>query len=399
MSWCLRTRLSSAAPEDLTLRLGAKGWGATPNVMKNALPLIIVCDWIPPAFGAVGQYEMARAEEDAKAGRQVTIIGLGTEFQTEARSVGEGELKIIRLAALRPDKSSLLNRAIWTASKNLSLLKTVASVAKPYGECEIKVTGSPPFLSYQILLWRGLSKKRKITYRVTDFYPETAFAAGKASALRPFLPLIHALRKRADRIEALGNCQKRRLIEGGVPEDEIEVVRDASPIAIGRHVQPARRPFGKNDVVLLYSGNLGVAHDWKTFAEAYRRHVLEGANRVRLWLNATGVGVASLRAYCETNGLPVHVTPPVPLSELAGVLVAADAHLVLLGDAFWGYVLPSKIYGCIESGKPCVYVGPAESDVHTLLSEGGRHFSVRNGDIRGAEAAFANLAAIVDRAL
>lgn len=358
-------------------------------------PLIIVCDWLPPAFGAVGQYEMARAEEATRNGRTVTLIGLGNAASVETRTLGTGELTIVRLAAEAPDKGDLVKRAAWAASQNTALLTAVARAAKA-APSEIKVTGSPPFLSYQVLAWRGLNRRHEITYRVTDFYPETAFAAGKATALKAITPIVHALRRGADRLEALSECQLKRLVESGVPEEKIAIVRDASPVEFHPHIEPAPRPFAPDEVALLYSGNLGVAHDWKSFAEAYRQHVRAGANRVRLWLNAGGVNAPALKAYCEAHDLPVHVSAPVPLEDLAGVLLAADAHLILLGDPFWGYVFPSKTYACLDSGRPCLFLGPEASDVHALIGGDPRHSSVRQSDVDGAVAALERLATQAD---
>lgn len=369
-------------------------------------PLIIACDWIPPAFGAVGQYEMGRARGAALAGRMVTLIGLGAKAGDETVRLGTGSLRIIRIAAGAPDKASLLRRAAWALSMNVRLLDATRQAARAYGACEIKVTGSPPFFSYTALLWRQLfwrtSRSRiKLTYRITDFYPETAFAAGKARVLSPIAPLIHALRRSATRIEALSLCQKRRLIESGVRADHIEVVRDASPVVFSPDLRPALRPFNDETgpdgvVVLLYSGNLGIAHNWLSFAEGYRHHILHGSNRVRLWLNATGVGVTGLKAYCEAHALPVHASPPVPLDQLAGVLLAADAHLILLGDPFWGYVFPSKTYACLESGRPSLFVGPEQSDVHQLLQEDPRNISIRQGDARRVVDALERLSQLPD---
>lgn len=358
--------------------------------MQDALPLIVVCDWLPPSFGAVGQYEMARAQDAAKAGRAVTLIGLGESDLTEQVTVDGGSLMVVRIAANAPDKTSFMKRALWALAMNFRLLHALAHAANGRA-CEIKVTGSPPFLSYQVLLWRIFHKQHSITYRITDFYPETAIAAGKGAALRALIPIIHALRRRADRIEALSEGQVRRLVASGLAAERIVLVRDTAPTRFGDNVKPTPRPFSSGEAALLYSGNLGVAHDWRTFAEGYRAHIQTGSNRVRLWLNATGVGVAGLEAYCKAHGLPVHVSPPVALDKLSSLLLAADAHLILLGDPFWGYVFPSKIYGCLDSGRPCVFVGPEASDVHTLLGVDTRHFSVRQGDVQGVTAALERL--------
>ena len=53
---------------------------------------------------------------------------------------------------------------------------------------------------------------------------------------------------------------------------------------------------------------------------------------------------------------------------MGSVLKAADLHLITLDDRFVGYVLPSKVYACIESGRP-VLIGHADSDVHLLCGQ------------------------------
>ncbi|MDH5352387.1 MAG: hypothetical protein OEX78_16390 [Betaproteobacteria bacterium] len=60
------------------------------------------------------------------------------------------------------------------------------------------------------------------------------------------------------------------------------------------------------------------------------------------------------------------------------------------------HVLPSKIYGCIDSGKPILYIGPEESDVHRLGSSKvspGWYQRVAPGDPAGVAAALERLAA------
>lgn len=347
-------------------------------------PLVIVCDWIPPAFGAVGQYALATARSAAAAGRPTTLIGLGDTYGIEIErpdGSSAAALRIVRVAAKPVSKRSFLKRGIWALATNLRLTAKTVGALRAGDGAEIVVTGSPPFLAYIIIVLNALFLRRRLTYRITDFYPETAIAAQKAQFLKPLLPAFHWLRRRATQIEVLSNCQERRLIEAGVPPTKLRIVRDGSPVRFSSSLALPKRPFGEDDFVLLYSGNLGIAHETDTFLEAYRRHVQAGPNRIRLWLNATGAKLDSVIRYCDEHSLPLHVSKPVPIDQLAGLLSSPDAHLVLLDAPFWGYVIPSKIYACIDSGRPVVYVGPMESDVHMLTAGASCNVSVRNGDI------------------
>jgi len=145
--------------------------------------------------------------------------------------------------------------------------------------------------------------------------------------------------------------------------------------------------------VLLYSGNYGIAHEVETFVEGYRLHHREGTGRARLWLSATGTGAEEVAGRLTALGLPFHRSKPVPLERLAGLLKAPDAHLVVLKDSFVGFVMPSKIYACLGSRKPLIFVGSADSDVDLLGQKSGvPYWRVSCGDPKGLSVALEMLA-------
>src|SRR5262249_30317913 len=96
----------------------------------------------------------------------------------------------------------------------------------------------------------------------------------------------------------------------------------------------------------------------------------------------------------RAEGIPVARTPPVPLEQLSALLAAADAHLIALRPQFSGIVLPSKVYGCIASGRPIIFVGPRSSDVDLLCGEAAHlvYRRVDPGDVRGFADALERLA-------
>jgi hypothetical protein len=65
----------------------------------------------------------------------------------------------------------------------------------------------------------------------------------------------------------------------------------------------------------------------------------------------------------------------------------------VLKDAFVGFVMPSKIYACLGSQKPLVFVGSAESDVDLLARASGLpYWRISCGDPKGVAAALEALA-------
>jgi hypothetical protein len=356
--------------------------------------VVIIADWLPPDFGAVGQYMQLRAQALAERGHDVTLIGLASGASSVRRQArGKGSLTELRLAARPVPRASLFGRLTWTLWTDLRLV--AAGFRYLRAAHGVLFTGSPPFMIHLLVplkfLWRG-----RLVYRITDFHPECLIAAQPrpSRALALLLAATNFWRRRIDGFEVLGVDQKRRLGATGVLPERIALVRDGSPVSFAGNdaVEPLPAVLA-HSCVLLYAGNYGVAHEVDTVAEGYALHHRKGTGRVRLWLSATGAGADDLAQRLEAQALPFHRAPPVPLERLAGLLRTPDAHLVTLKEAFVGYVMPSKIYACIESGRPTLFVGSADSDVD-LLARGVRaaYWRVPCGDVAGFSDALEQIA-------
>jgi hypothetical protein len=361
--------------------------------------LLYICDWLPPDFGAVGQYSLRFARERAAAGEDVVLAGLSSVRESiEEENVGGGRLRTLRFHRTLYDRADLVERALWTLRTNVTL---VFRLRREIGAAdEVLFTGSPPLLIH-LIVPLNLLFRRRLTYRITDFYPECLMAERDPVPL--WLRVLHrltiALRRRVHRFEVLGEDQRERLRALGISAERIELKRDPSPVAIPLGTQPLPVPESlRGRVVLLYSGNFGVAHDHATFAKGYASHHRQGSGRVGLWLNATGSGADALEAVLRSEGLPFHRSRPIPIEDLPRLLVTPAAHLITLKDAFVGYVLPSKVHGCVLSQRDVLFVGSARSDVHLLCAEGlpaGAYHRIEVGDVNGARTA---LETIADRA-
>ena len=361
--------------------------------------LVIIADWLPPDFGAVGQYMQMRARSLAEQGHDVTLVGLSsTASSVKHEAVAAGTLTELRLAARPVPRDSLIGRLLWTIRTDFRLL--FAAFRGLRAADGIVFTGSPPFLVHLLTplkpLWRG-----RLIYRITDFYPECLIAARarRSWVLDVLLSLTNFWRRRIDGFEVLGEDQLRRLHAAGVAEQRIALVRDGSPVAFAPDQAGEPLPAElAGHCVLLYSGNYGVAHEVDTVVEGYRQHHREGSGRVRLWLSAAGVGAAVVAERLREQGLPFHRSAPVPLERLAALLCTPHAHLITLKDSFVGYVIPSKIYACLRSKRSVIFVGSAESDVE-LLAHGSSagYWRVPCGDSAGFASALEQLADRVGR--
>src|ERR1700747_2461704 len=94
--------------------------------------LVFICDWLPPDFGAVGQYAMLEAREWAKRGFAVTLVGLtsGASSRGPAEPGEDGSLEIVRVHRRKYQKQRFVDRLIWTIFSNLALLQAAFSAMR-----------------------------------------------------------------------------------------------------------------------------------------------------------------------------------------------------------------------------------------------------------------------------
>jgi len=351
--------------------------------------LVYICDWLPPDFGAVGQYAVLFAREWAREGWDVTLVGFtsGKTSCIAAEPTGDGSLEVLRIHRRTYKKQKFVSRLVWTVASNILLL--AAAFRGMRRSDAVLFTGSPPLMVHFIVPLNLLLRKRLI-YRITDFHPECLIAERGSSGLilRLLLQLTHFWRRRIDEFEVLGIDQARRLEECGITAERIRLKRDPSPVTFTQELMPLPLPdeLQGGSGVILYSGNWGVAHDENTFIEAYTQYSHQTQDCLKFWLNATGAKADRVESEFRSRGVPIYRSNLVPLDDLPRLLLAADVHLVTLRDPFVGYVLPSKIHACIECGKRVLFVGSEDSDIHLLASHAlsaGRYCRVDVGDVEG----------------
>jgi hypothetical protein len=357
------------------------------NALTTSLApdLVYICDWLPPDFGAVGQYSLLFATELAEQGQHVALMGLSSSGPAcETASVGRGRLTIRRLSAAPYSKERRGARLLWTLKTNTKLVRAawpLMATAKT-----VLFTGSPPMFLHWIAP-ANLLLRRRLVYRITDFHPECTIA--ELSHTPFWLRLAYWAtifwRRRVDEFEVLGHDQAQHLRDIGIADDRIRFKPDPSPVTITPDTQPLPRPPGfEGKHLLLYSGNWGIAHNVQTFLDGYAAHHRHGTGRVVLWLNAVGSGAQTVEETLRRYDLPLHRSQLVPIDQLGALLVTPDAHLITLSDAFVGFVVPSKVHGCIASRKPIVFIGSERSDVHRLCWESGCDYTrVAAGDAVG----------------
>ena len=119
-------------------------------------------------------------------------------------------------------------------------------------------------------------------------------------------------------------------------------------------------------LVVLYSGNLGLAHRFDAVVAAARELATTAPAVLFLFVGA-GPRLAEVQA--GAAGLDnVRFLPYQPREALRALYSAADIHLVTLRDEVAGLLVPSKYAAALAGSRPVLLVGGRGTDLHTEIT-------------------------------
>jgi len=253
----------------------------------------------------------------------------------------------------------------------------------------LMVQTNPPLVVVAMSLVASLFR-RPLVIIAQDLYPEVMIAHGmlaKRSLLGRILASVFSLAYgRATRVVSLGPKMTERLLDKRVPIGRICEISNWATGDLGV-VRGAANSLTEQwgltgKFVLLYSGNMGVAHDWDTVLRAIAavRHAL---SNLRLVVVGQGGRIGQAEQLTKELGLTdlVQFKPLVSAELMPQTLGIADLALVTLLPGFEGLVVPSKLLGHMARGVASLYIGPSDSDAAQLIAKSQAGIGVCNGEV------------------
>src|SRR5579862_8243173 len=127
----------------MNLRNSPEFTAVEPGLRREPM-LFYLVDWLPPDFGAVGQYATIAARDVARIGRHVRLIGLTSTEPASHSEVFEngGIFEVDHIRSKRYDKSKISERVLWTVYTNTRLMWRVICDSNSRG-ADIVFTGAP----------------------------------------------------------------------------------------------------------------------------------------------------------------------------------------------------------------------------------------------------------------
>jgi len=369
---------------------------------EKSMRVVAVNQFYAPDHAATSQLLTELCEDLVDRGDDVTVVASrggylgGPSLPARERIRG---VDVVRPFATRFGKAKMAGRiadylSFWATSVLAAAAQTKPDV--------LLVLTTPPMIAAGGALV-ALARRVPLVTWVQDVYPEAAihlgYLAPRGPAALTLATLGRATHHAAARILALSDGMAERLVEQGAPRERIRVLSNWSD---GRLVRPRPRdghPFREKHglqgkFVAMYSGNLGIGHDVRTFVEAARRLRDRFPSLVLLFI---GEGARRDEAKALAKDLDnVKFLPYQPHNEIGESLSAADVHLVSLREDLGGLLVPSKLYGALAAGRPVVYLGPPRCEVARVVREHDLGWAGVPGDVEGLVGALADAASNLD---
>ncbi|MFQ5881341.1 MAG: sugar transferase [Candidatus Methylomirabilales bacterium] len=235
----------------------------------------------------------------------------------------------------------------------------------------------PPVIGLVAYVLSKIYGSRHI-YVCKDVFPEVAKLLDDFQS-----PLVHRLLGRiqrfllrhADRIVAIGETMKRRLLEKEkIPAEKIVVIPDWADT---KAIEPVGKdnPFSKehdlgDKFVVMHSGNMGLSQGLEVLVDC--AGTLREMEDIRFVLVGDGVQREHLGRLVTSKSINnVLFLPYQPKELLRYSFSTADVFVISLKRGMAGYVVPSKLYAILASGRPYVAAVDSESEVAEITQKYG----------------------------
>jgi len=340
--------------------------------------ILIVNQFFWPDAAPTGQYLCDLARHLSAQGHHITVICSGGLYaEADYDDDDPPPVEIRRVPGMRY-RRGLLARVLSYSTFFAGALWYEFRVPRP--DMIVTMT-TPPLLAVAGTILKTVRGTSHFIWEM-DVFPDAFVTMGILPERGPVTRILGWIqkyaRRKSDGVIVLGQCMRTRLVLGGTPPHLIHV---ADNWADGRAILPGvNRRLGPLDV--FYSGNLGLAHDLNTIADAMR-HFRNDA-RFLFTFAGGGVGRAKLEQLCTAEGIQnTRFLPYANREDMNGHLAQADIGLVTELRACIGTVVPSKVYGLMAAGRPILFVGPRDATPGLLIERFQCGWQIDPGDVQG----------------
>ena len=399
-AWTLTGKAWSADDLRKCFSCGFSFYGLLANVQLKTVELFQGGDRKPQIL-FVEQFYYPEGWGGAQLPRDITVhlqqlgcdiqVLCGSEIYVEAGKTAAVDPRAYGVTIARIPRLAPGNPRVWRVVRHLWFY-LLASGRLLFGRRpDLYIVQTNPPLIAVIAAVAARLRHRPLTIVCQDLYPEALFAAYSSRGMRALVALLEGpfswAYRQAAAVVSLGETMTGRLLEKGVDAARVCEIPNWATGSLARdpggEVGLADQWGTAGRKVFIYSGNMGVGHEFDTLMRALEV-TAKKYPKVLVIFVGRGARVEWIAAQSSTKELQgvVQLHDFVAPNMLGESLGLADVAIVTLRPGFEGLLVPSKMLGYMARGLPVLYIGPP-GDIDQLISRAQCGYAFRNDDVDG----------------
>jgi colanic acid biosynthesis glycosyl transferase WcaI len=331
--------------------------------------LLVVNQYYRPGFEATAQL-LGDLCEALSERFEVTVVtgALAAPPSPRGHSHANG-VHVVRVPSTTFDRASLAGRALNYVTYLVSALAEALRAERP----DVVLCMTDPPVVGDVALGVARRFRAPLVVISQDVFPEIAVQLGRLenpAVVALLRSLIGFYLRRADRIVAIGETMRERLVGKGASPDRIAVIPnwvDATKVVPAPKDNAWAREHDFHErFVVMHSGNIGHAQNLDALVRSTT--FLRDLDDVAVAIVGGGARHAALSELVDVlEADAVQFLPYQPRELLSLSLSSADLHVVGLARGLAGYVVPSRLYGILAVGRPVLVAAEQDSETAQLV--------------------------------
>ena len=335
--------------------------------------ILIINRVFPPTFGATGRVACELCLHLRKTGHKITILTTSSAPKIDNAK----NLEVIRIAS---------NSTPDSIYEYFKILKSLKREAKKLPAHDIVISMTDPPLT--VLIGHDIAKamKAKHIHWAMDLYPDLLPVMGHN------IPKIiykyverktHKAIKNSSAIVPISKCMARYMTHKSLPRHKMYIIENWPERYLQDEEDDQPQSLLDNDKFrILYAGTIGLCHEFLTVLKAAKYFQTHNPE-IEFIFTAKGRGKSLLQSQIKQLELNnIRLIQPQSSKRLNNLLATGDLHLITMKPDAVGKIFPSKFYSACAAGRPIIFVGPQECEIHKNIKRYSCGVSVQNNDVQ-----------------
>lgn len=230
---------------------------------------------------------------------------------------------------------------------------------------DIIISPSPPLTIGLLNVWLGKIKGSKVIYNVQEVYPD--ILGLKDGTVRNILSKMERyVYNNSEAVTTIDDVFYNNIAGRFRNPDKLHIIPNFVDTEIYKpEASPNPNPQEREEIRLLYAGNIGMAQDWDTLIELAKATKGE---KIRFTVIGEGMKLPYLKDKVKEFNLEnVDILPYQPRAKMPGIIAESDLQFIFMEPEIAAQGFPSKVYTIMACAKPLLVCSPENTPIINFL--------------------------------